>query len=135
MPQLSVLLIRAALVYFAVGFTLGGLMLVEKAIRVHPVLWRLFDAHVEFLLVGWTVQLAMGVAFWMLPRFEGGMSRGNEPAAWAAFFLVNAGVLFVGLGSFLGLQRAVSLAGRVLEVGAALAFSLHAWPRVRPSPG
>lgn len=134
MPQLSVLLIRAALVYFAAGFTLGGLMLVEKAVRIDPVLWRLFDAHVEFLLVGWTVQLAMGVAFWMLPRFEGGMSRGNEPAAWTAFFLVNAGVLFVGLGSFLGLPQAVSLTGRVFEVGAALAFAIHAWPRVRPSP-
>lgn len=135
MPRLSVLLIRTALVYFAAGFTLGGLMLIEKAVRIDPVLWRFFDAHVEFLLVGWTVQLAMGVAFWMLPRFEGGMSRGNEPAAWTAFFLVNAGVLCVGVGSFLELPRAVPLVGRVFEVGAAMAFALHAWPRVRPSPG
>ncbi|OGW59868.1 MAG: hypothetical protein A2V83_04335 [Nitrospirae bacterium RBG_16_64_22] len=134
MPRLSVLLIRTALVYFAVGFTLGCLMLVEKAVRIDPVLWRFFDAHVEFLLVGWTVQLAMGVAFWMLPRFEGGTSRGNEPAAWTAFFLVNAGVLLAGLGSFLGLPQAVSLVGRLCEAGAALAFAVHAWPRIRPSP-
>ncbi|MBI3393801.1 MAG: hypothetical protein HY039_11560 [Nitrospirae bacterium] len=134
MPRLSVLLIRTALVYFAAGFTLGGLMLVEKAVRIDPVLWRFFDAHVEFLLIGWTVQLAMGVAFWMLPRFAGGTSRGNEPAAWTAFFLVNAGVLLAGFGSFFGLPRAVSLTGRVFEVGAALAFAVHAWPRIRPSP-
>lgn len=46
--------------------------------------------HVEFMLIGWTVQLTMGVAFWILPRFEGGVSRGAVGYAWFAFVLLNA---------------------------------------------
>ena len=131
MPRLSCWFVRASLVYLLLGFTSGGLMLAYKAMPLHPLLWRLLPAHIEFLLIGWTVQLAMGVAFWILPRFAGGPSRGNVAAAWWAFFLLNAGVLLSGLGSVLGIPEAVRFSGRTAEVGAAVAFAVHAWSRVR----
>jgi hypothetical protein len=133
-PRLSRWFVRASLIYLVLGFGAGGALLTEKGLPLHPVVWRLFPAHVEFLLVGWTVQFAMGVAFWILPRFAGGASRGNEGPAWCAFVLLNAGVLGAGLGSTLGAPPSIVLWGRIAEAGGAVAFAFHAWLRVkRPS--
>jgi cbb3-type cytochrome oxidase subunit 1 len=130
-PLLTRCFLRAALLYLVAGFTLGAAILAAKAAGGAPAAWSLLPAHVDFLLVGWTVQLTLGVAFWILPRFAGGASRGNEALAWAAFWLVNAGTLLSGLGQALGLA---STLGRVLEASAAVAFGIHAWRRVkRPS--
>ncbi len=83
-------------------------------------------------MIGWTVQLAMGVGFWILPRL--GKSRGNETLAWLAFFLINAGVWMAGLGGTLRVPDLMLVLGRLTEVGAAAAFAAQAWPRVK-SPG
>ena len=55
-------------------------------------------------------------------------------AAWAAFVLINLGVWLAGMGATLAAPAWIILAGRAAEAGAALAFALHAWPRVKP-PG
>lgn len=130
MPRLSVWFVRASLLYLATGFTLGALMLSNKGLQLSPWLWRLLPAHIEVLLLGWIAQFAMGVAFWMLPRFHS--SRGNERPAWAAFFLLNSGLLLAGFGAMLGLPAWVVLAGRLLEITAVAAYATHAWPRVKP---
>jgi hypothetical protein len=132
-PRLSRWFVRASLVYLCLGFTLGALLLANKGMPLHPLLWRVLPAHVEFLLLGWTVSLAMGVAFWILPRFGG--SRGDEKPAWAAFALFNAGVILAGLAPALGWPAPAALMGRALEAAGAAAFAVHAWPRVRPLAG
>ena len=132
MPRLSVWFVRAASLYLALGFTLGALMLADKGVPFAPWLVRLLPAHVEFVLFGWTVQLAMGVAFWILPRFEGGASRGRVWLAWLALGLLNAGVWLAGAGAVLDWPPALLLLGRVCEAAAAAAFALHAWPRIKP---
>ena len=132
MPRLSCWFIRASLLYLAVGFTLGALLLAHKGLPLHPALWRLLPPHLEFLLLGWTLQLAMGMAFWILPRFPQGPERGNERLAWGAFGLLNAGVCLVGACWMLGLPGWVPFLGRMLEAAAATAFVAHAWRRVRP---
>ena len=90
MPRLSRLAIRAALLYLLLGFTFGGLMLLNKGIPLAPWAWRLLSAHVEFLLIGWTAQFILGIGFWILPRFSRGPARGNESFAWMALGLINA---------------------------------------------
>ena len=132
MPRLSVWLVRSALMYLALGFTFGALMLFEKGVPVYPPLLRLLPAHIEFVLFGWTMQLAMGVAFWILPRFEGGASRGDERPAWLAFGLLNTGVWLAGMGAVLDLAPPLLLLGRIAEAAAAAAFVVHAWPRIKP---
>jgi heme/copper-type cytochrome/quinol oxidase subunit 1 len=132
MPRLSCWFIRASLLYLAVGFTFGAALLVHKGIPLHPSLWWLLAPHIECMLLGWTVQLAMGVAFWILPRFLQGPERGNEAMAWLAFGLLNAGVLLAAGGWLLGAPPAVPLLGRLAEAGAAMAFAVHAWPRIKP---
>jgi hypothetical protein len=118
------------LIYLAIGFTWGGLLLFHKGLTLYATLWRVLPLHVELLLLGWTAQLAMGVAFWILPRIRG--RRGNETLAWLAFILLNVGVWCVGLGTWFGAPVGVLLAGRVAEGAAVVVFGAHAWGRIRP---
>jgi hypothetical protein len=129
MPRLSQWFIRAALLNLLVGFSLGALLLAHKGVPYWPALWRLLPVHVELLLVGWTAQLALGVAFWILPRFWREPTRGYEPAAWLALLLLNGGVWLVALGSWFGLGVALFW-GRMAEVCAAVAFAVAVWPRI-----
>jgi heme/copper-type cytochrome/quinol oxidase subunit 1 len=131
-PRLSVWLIRTGLLYLGVGFTLGALILFQKGVPYAGAVWQLLPMHIEFVLVGWTMQLAMGVGFWMLPRFIHGAARGDERLVWLAYLVLNAGVLTVGLGAWLGALGVILLLGRIAELLAALLFALHAWPRVKP---
>lgn len=133
MPKLSVWMIRAALIYLLIGFAFGGLLLFHKGIPISSMLWSLLPAHIEFLLLGWTVQLVMGMAFWILPRFRHPPRRGNSAFAWLAFGLLNLGVLTVGLGPLVTSSPLPTFAGRLAELIAALAFAAHAWPRVKPA--
>jgi hypothetical protein len=125
-PRLSIWLVRTALLALAAGAALGALILAA------PGLLRWRPLHAELLTVGWTVQLAFGVAYWILPRFRSGRERGREELGWAAFVLVNLGVVLVGVGRSVPGADGWALAGRSAEGLGALAFAAQAWPRVKP---
>ncbi len=131
MPRLSGWFIRAALVYLAVGFTLGAFLLANKGVPFAPGLWLVLPVHIEFLLMGWIVQLALGVAFWILPRFGQETPRGHERPVWLAFMLINLGIWMVAAGNMVG-QPWLTLMGRILETAGVAAFAAHAWPRIKP---
>jgi thiol:disulfide interchange protein len=127
MHPLSRLICRTAVVYLAAGAVVGGLLLTAKALAIFPGLWRLRPVHIEWLAVGWMAQLAMGVAYWIFPR------RGSPPReGWmrAAYALLNAGLALVTAGT-LAEWNAFVPAGRLAEIGAALAFVYAVGPRVR----
>jgi hypothetical protein len=132
MPRLSQWYVRTALAYLALGFTFGALMLANKGLNFEPKLWRLLPAHIELMLMGWTLQLALGMAFWMLPRFWEGPPRGNESGAWAAYLLLNLGVSLVILRAVFIWPSWLMFVGRAAEAGAAVAFGLHIWRRIVP---
>jgi hypothetical protein len=132
MPRLSALSVRIALLYLAVGFSLGMVLLFHKGIPLGAWVWRLLPAHIEFLLLGWTLHLVFGVAFWILPRFSREPKRGNESLAWTALCLLNLGIWLVGVVPLFVQVPALTLLGRIAEAGAAASFALHAWPRVKP---
>jgi hypothetical protein len=131
MPRLSVWFIRTALLHFLLGFTFGMLLLMNKGVLISPLLWRLLPLHIEMLFVGWTIQLAMGVAFWILPRLIFGPPRGNERLLWIVYALLNSGVLLAGLGQILNWPTSIVLAGRVCEALAVFGFVSQAWLRVK----
>jgi hypothetical protein len=147
MPRLSQLMIRTALVWLAAGFTVGGLLLLNKGIPLSPWLWTLRFTHVHLLLVGWTVQMACGVAFWILPRLDAGGSRGEERLAWLCYLALNVGVVLGALRDPLAasagasaLTRAMPVVAGVLYMIGIAAFVAHAAPRivafrVLPRPG
>lgn len=132
MPRLSLWLIRTALVYLVGGFALGAAMLVFKVTPFAPgVMAWLRPLHVELLALGWTMNLALGVAYWILPRRGSDGERGGETTVALAGLLLNAGVLTAGLGRASGGTLA-PLIGRLAEAAAAAIFAFHAWSRIKP---
>ncbi len=135
MPRLSQWYIKLAFGYLLAGFTVGALLLANKGRPIPPALWgllpaRMLSAHIEWLLIGWVAQLTLGVAFWILPRFWQEPRRGNTTGAVVAIVLLNAGIILVSLGPALGLGSWAAAGGRLLEIGAAVAFAHAAWPRI-----
>lgn len=139
MPTASRWFVRAALVWLGVGFTLAGLMLANKGLPLSGWLWTWRLSHVQMLLIGWMVQLAAGVAYWILPRLGGG-SRGREGLAWLTWLALNGGVLLAALrdplAGVVGPTVAAGLAAgaAVLYLVAVAAFAVLIWPRVIPLP-
>src|SRR5262245_8089379 len=122
MPRLSQLMIRTALVWLAVGYTIGGLLLLNKGIPLLPWLWTLRFTHVHLLLVGWMVQVALGVAFWILPRLDTGGSRGNERLAWLCYGALNLGVILAALHDPLVMAGGESMISRSMTVIAGVLY-------------
>jgi cbb3-type cytochrome oxidase subunit 1 len=117
--------------YLAVGVFAGAALLVSRGVFLGAWVGRLRPIHIEFLLIGWTLQLALGVAFWILPRFRAGSERRREELVWLSYVLLNTGVLAVALGQAFELPPAVPLLGRGAEALAGAVFALHAWPRIK----
>ncbi|MFN8499995.1 MAG: hypothetical protein U0641_19245 [Anaerolineae bacterium] len=139
MPPLGRLMVRTALVWLLVGFTLGGLVLANKGLGWWPTLWRFRASHAHILLVGWMVQFSVGVAFWILPRLPGG-SRGRETLVRLGYIALNAGVACGFLYDLLvasldaSLARFLPLAAGALYVAAFGLLAGQLWPRVLPLP-
>lgn len=133
MPALSRYFVRSALICLVAGFTLGGLILAAKAGVVSSDVWGWLPAHIALLLMGWLVQLGLGVAYWILPRHRGG-DRGRPGWAWGAFAACQIGLALVGIS--LGSVWMASLRGALppgimlMALGIGL-FAVHAWPRIR----
>lgn len=123
-------MVRAALVYLLLGFTVGALLLTHKGLALHPAFWSWLPAHIELLLMGWIVQLTMGVAFWILPRYWEEPRRPQETYAKIAFVLLNLGIWCVIAGTTFRAGAGVLLAGRGLEAAAVILFAVHNWRRI-----
>lgn len=130
MPRLSQWFVRAAFMYLLLGFTVGALLLAHKGLPLHPVLWSWLPAHIEFLLFGWVVQVTMGMAFWILPRYWQKPRRPKEGYAQIAFILLNLGIWLVVAGTTFRAGQWFLPAGRAVEMAAVAFFALHAWRRI-----
>jgi cytochrome c oxidase cbb3-type subunit 1 len=86
--------IRASLIWFVLGITLG------LAMAVHPqwVVYR--PAHAHMNLVGFVVMMIFGVGYQMLPRFFGHPIHSRSFAV-AHIWLANLGLALLVLGFFL----------------------------------
>jgi hypothetical protein len=131
MPRLSVWMIRAALLYLGIGFLFGGLLLINKGLPFAPLIWRLLPVHVELLLFGWMMQLAMGVAFWIAPRFSSEPRYGRVRLAVFAAVLLNTGIWISATGQWGGTPT-LHLTGRLLVLLAGGCFIMHLLPRIKP---
>lgn len=138
MDRLTIVMVKAALVWLVAGIVVGGLMLVDRGI---PGRWRVWmtPTHGHMLFVGWFVQFVIGIAYWLLPRKR----RPELPVGyreWPAF--VAMGLLNVGLGLRViaepmertGHGGDVSLGllfvSAIFQVVAVIVFVAQLWPRV-----
>lgn len=87
--------IRSAIIYLAIGVTMGVLMV------FNPV-WGgyLRTAHAHINLIGFVSMMIFGVGYHVLPRFRGKQLH-SEGIATAQLVLANVGL--IGLASFLTL--------------------------------
>lgn len=119
------LFIRAALVYLVYTALLGTLFYLFPGL-VGP--FRL--SHVHAGLVGFFLQMVMGVAYWMMPR-PGGLRQ--DRLEGITFVLLNTGLLLrlvlepLSLSGHAGLRPWLGVSG-VLQVLATLVFA-HAMGR------
>lgn len=132
MPRVSIWAVRLSLLYLLFGFTLGALMLANKGVPFAPWVWSLLPFHIDVLLFGFIIQLALGMAYWILPRYRGG-SRGNETVLWITVGLLNAGVWSVACIGLFNLPGQYLAIGRILEGAAAGLFAFQVWRRIRAS--
>ena len=127
MAPLSIRALRLAILHLVVGLSAGALLLANKGPTILPLgglgSAELLRVHHHTLLFGWTVQLVMGVAYWILPTFGARTERGSDVAMLAAIAALNLGVVM----AVAGLQTV----GWALQALAALSFGVHAWPRVK----
>ncbi len=130
MTRLSSWAIRLSLLHLGVAFTAGAWLLAGRGFPTLPQASWIRPAHIELALFGWTLQLAMGVAYYLLPKHATGPARGPLAPAIAALVLFNLGVLAVVAG---GVTEAAGwlLAGRLAEGSALALFATNAWPRVK----
>jgi hypothetical protein len=129
MPGVTVSMVRAALLWQGLGFSLGGLLLLAKGAQAFPWIWALRSAHIHMLLMGWLVQLAVGVAYWILPRFDAAGSRGDPRTIWLAVAALNLGVALAAVATPLGLAPLMLAAGLLYALAGVL-FIAKLWPRV-----
>jgi hypothetical protein len=122
-------MVRLALVHLGVGATAGVLLLAARASPAAAGTWSLRPAHADLLLAGWLLQLACGVAYWILPRIRG--ERPRAPATYAGAALLNAGVAAATVGVAAGAADAVLPWARAGEAAGLALVAASLWPRVR----
>jgi hypothetical protein len=135
MPRVVRWYLRTALVMFVLALlvgifqALGGMAI--------PVLPGLTPVYFHLLMVGWVSQFILGVAIWMLPKYSTDQPRGMESLSWAAYVLLNLGLLARAIAEPLNSSSPGSFWGWLLVASAlcqwvaGLFFVVNAWRRVK----
>jgi hypothetical protein len=148
MDPLSSVMLRVSLLWLLAGVAIGAAMLVDRAL---PGQWRawLAPSHAHMLFVGWFLQFALGVAYWLMPRRRSPQRPlgYHERGASAAVLALNLGLVLRVVAEPLeraGQTSEITLtalaASSLLQLGAVLVFVTQMWPRlgprtIRKSPG
>lgn len=127
MPTLTRWFVRAGLLYLLAALATGVLLAAAPATA--PAGLR--PAQLHLFIVGWITQLIFGVAHWMFPRASREQPRGREALGWAAFVLLNAGLLLRTVAEPMALGGWPLVASGVLQLAAAVSWVTHIWPRVK----
>jgi fluoride ion exporter CrcB/FEX len=140
MPPIARSFVKAAFLYFLAAFLLGALMMLDRWLDFSRWLGALTMSQLHLLVVGWITQLAIGVAYWIFPRFlkeQDPRPRGSDALAWFVLASLNAGLLlrfavepFYLMGAQPWLAALMALAG-VLQALSAFAFGWIIWGRIR----
>jgi hypothetical protein len=140
MPPLARTFVKVAFVYFVAAFALGALMALDQWLTLGRWLKTVYLSQLHLLVVGWISQLAIGVAYWIFPRFRKEQNippRGSAELARAVLIGLNAGLIlrflvepFYLMGPRPWLAALLALSG-ILQALAVLGFAWLIWGRIR----
>ena len=136
MPLITRTLIKTSLVYLALALFLGTILVAAPLLNINlpPGLTPLFF---HLFMVGWVAQLIFGVAVWMFPKFSMQKPRGDERLIWAAYSLLNVGLVLRLIGEPMQSAAPAPIWGWFLAASATaqwlagLGFGWNFWPRVK----
>lgn len=141
MDRLTTVMVRAALLWLLLGIVLGGAMLTDRLLPGDWVAW-FAPTHGHILFVGWFLQFAIGIAYWLLPRKRSNPARPlgyRENVAFAATAALNLGLLLRVIAEPLehaGHANDVTLTmltiSAILQIAAIATFVVELWPRLAP---
>lgn len=141
MPTLTRWTIRTAMLYLLAGVITGALYWMNNAWRIWPPASAFNPVYIHLLVVGWLTQLIFGVIYWMFPIISRTDMRGDPRPAWAAWFMLNLGLLLRAICEPWraldpnSLNQAGLLISAVTQVIAGFLIVIVCWPRVRERPG
>ena len=130
--------VKTAIGFLAVGLLIGLWLLVRR--ELYGVFASPFEtsAHTHALLVGFVMEMILGVALWLFPRPEKGDVRYKPRVAEAAYWLLTVGTAVRVAGelarpfvSSRALRWVIVLCGLAQTAGLLLFFQTM-WPRIRP---
>lgn len=132
MPRVARTFIKTGLIFFvcslllALGFEFDAL----HFRGILPLFWHL-------LMVGWITQIIFGVSMWMFPgrtREEGFVA---QKWAWMTYFLINTGLVLRVVAepmltySSLGIWNVLVAVSALLQLSAAITYTIELWPRIQ----
>ncbi|HEX7976928.1 MAG TPA: hypothetical protein VF498_21145 [Anaerolineales bacterium] len=137
MPPLTRWFIKSSLVFFVAALLIELGSALNSLLPISPVLKVIGPVYFHLFLVGWVSQLIFGVVFWMFPKASLERPRGSEALGWAAFWLINLGLVLRAVGEPLQALRPAAGMGWLLAASALLqwlagmAFVANTWTRVK----
>lgn len=130
MPRVSLMFLRAAVVWLLVGSALGA----ATSAGLLPAA-ALYASTLHALMVGWITLLIGGVALWMFPNRKRDQ---NFLWGWVSLVCLNTGLIArvagepaMALWPAQSVWRGVLVASALGQLGGALALALALAPRLR----
>lgn len=129
--------IKTAIAFLAVGLAIGVWMLVRR--ELYGIYATAFEssAHTHALLVGFVMEMILGVALWLFPRPEKGNVRYSPGVAEAAYWFITVGTAARVAGELahpttasITVRWGIVLGGLAQTTGLLL-FFYTMWPRIR----
>ncbi|PJZ81062.1 hypothetical protein [Leptospira meyeri] len=129
-PIQSVWFIRISLIYLLLGTSLGVVLMFNKAFAFSSEIWRLLPLHYSILIWGFFLQLIMGTAYWMFPKFLSENPRGAIWQVWFLFYTYNLGLILFLITKFILPFESLALLGKFLIFLGLVTFVKLVWARV-----
>uniref|UniRef100_A0A7C1JS19 Uncharacterized protein n=1 Tax=Caldilinea aerophila TaxID=133453 RepID=A0A7C1JS19_9CHLR len=137
MPPITRLFVKTSLIYLITSFGVGLVLAVRPLAPLPALVNGLAPVYFHLFMVGWVMQLIVGVAYWMFPKWSRERPRGYDTLALATYWLLNAGLLLRVaaepaqlVSAWPGWGWLVVLAA-LLQWLAGMTFVVNTWPRVK----
>lgn len=134
MPLGARIAIRSALVWLLAGSSAGLIFVIARSTESPYLAARALQAHVPAMLIGWFAQFVLGVAFWMLPKFNRAdprFPRGDERPFVGGILGLNGALALWIAAATLGGPATLANTGAALVVLGVATCASRLWPRVK----